>query len=237
MPSGQKLLSRRHLLSLVGGAAGAALAGKTVANALTRTTAARQPGHPNAAGPKVGPAGRQGKGLASAKPAGASKPATAAPGGASSGQLATKTVTPKPRGPVMRPLVVPPASAAVAALFGDIGPGTSLGGSRVVRVHDVFMGAIPVVLETEHGRRFQVDVLRRSPEAAGVADTRELSVYLSNQGSGRSRTNERQGLTAMALATALARQRKTTIPRALLTLGQRARRFPRGGFAIPVQDA
>ncbi len=252
MPEGPKLLTRRHLLALAGGAAGVAVAGKAVAGTWSRLPASPRNGRPRPAGAppsqaaadkltatrsSVGPP-------APAETASASRVPAAAPNAVSrvadfglERHFTVKKADPSPRGPVMRPLEVPPASEAVAELFGDVGAGTRLGSCRVVRVHDIYMGAVPVLLETADGGRFQLDVLKRGPGVHGVAHAGQLSIYVSNHGHGWSPTNERQGQAALALARALRGSATALVPRGLLTLRQRLRRFPRGGFSIPLKDA
>src|SRR5436305_4661584 len=63
-------------------------------------------------------------------------------------------------------------------------PGTQLAGGRwtVVEIHPS-SGGFAVVMESA-GEQFQVDVLARSTTTPGVANTRELSLYLVNQGAG-----------------------------------------------------
>ena len=85
-------------------------------------------------------------------------------------------------------------------------------------------GAIQVAMATPSGEAFTVEVLRRDPDFPGVARTRALDLYLCNQGSGTSASKEAHGLGAMALARVLEGR---PVPSQLLTLRQRAARFPR----------
>lgn len=98
------------------------------------------------------------------------------------------------------------------------------------------MGAIPVVLRTDAGLRFQVDVLRRDRRGGGrlgVANTETFSPYLANRGDGRTATDEDQGLGAMALAEVLARREAACAPApALLTMDERRARHPVGGYSV-----
>lgn len=131
---------------------------------------------------------------------------------------------------------IAPAGPEVLALFGPIQPGTRIGRWTVRAVHGVRMGAIPVVLASEEGEEFQVDVLRRdnAPGApAAVGQARTLSVFVVNGGSGSTATLEEQGLGAMALAEALARREDegAAVP-ALLTLRERTARFPRAVLRV-----
>lgn len=99
------------------------------------------------------------------------------------------------------------------------------------------LGAIPVVLATASGQRYQVDVLARDPAGPpGVANTERLSLFIVNSrasdgAAGRRTTDEEQGLGAMMLAQALG---DATPPAGLLDHGERRRRHPRGAFALPL---
>lgn len=123
----------------------------------------------------------------------------------------------------------------VAALFDGLDPGTHLGRWTLQSVHPVTLGAVPVVMSTSDGHRFQVDVLARDPNGpAGVANTEHLSLFVQNHGDGSTRTDEEQGLGAMALAEALRRREGAgaELPD-LLTLQQRHRQHPDGSFGVP----
>ncbi len=129
------------------------------------------------------------------------------------------------------------AGPEVRALFGDLAvPGHRLQRWSVVAVHDVTLGAIPVVLAAADGERFQVDVLRRDPSSPasleGIGRSASLSVFLANQGNGSAPTVEERGLAAMALADALGAREGAgaPIPSALLTLRDRRRRHPNGVY-------
>lgn len=99
------------------------------------------------------------------------------------------------------------------------------------------LGAVPVVLATATGQRYQVDVLARDSQGPqGVANTEQLSLFVVNsQGSTHADserpTDEEQGLGAMALALALTEE---VPPAGLLGHGERRRRHPDGAFAIPL---
>jgi hypothetical protein len=129
------------------------------------------------------------------------------------------------------------SSGAEASAFPSLAPGRALDRWTVVRVHPVHLGAVPVVLQTESGQRYQVDVLARDPAGPeGVASTDALSLYVvdvqAERGTDGTRpTDEEQGLGAMVLAQAL---RGETPPAGLLTLAERQRRHPRGSFGVPL---
>lgn len=130
----------------------------------------------------------------------------------------------------------PDATSDDTAL-GSLRAGDVLDRWTVVRVHPLHLGAVPVVLATAEGRRYQVDVLARDPAGPpGVANTERLSLYVVNSTreggtDGQRRTDEEQGLGAMALAQAL--EADASVP-GLLTLQQRQRQHPRGAFGVPL---
>jgi hypothetical protein len=124
----------------------------------------------------------------------------------------------------------------VRAFLGPLKEGASLWRWRIAEVHDVRCGALPIVLQSPSGETFQVDVLRREAgliAVDGVASTAHLSLYVVNGGNGRRRTNEEQGLGAIALALSLAAREKqvSQLPR-LLTLRERSRHFPDGPYGV-----
>lgn len=128
-------------------------------------------------------------------------------------------------------------SRGPAAPLGDaLVAGAAIGRWTVVAVHPIHCGAVPVVLATEDGRRYQVDVLARDPEGpAGVANTGQLSLFVANHGDGRTATDEEEGLGAMALAGHLgAREAGGWTAPSLLTLQQRAAQYPEGAFGVPL---
>jgi hypothetical protein len=107
---------------------------------------------------------------------------------------------------------LPPAGPAVRALFGDLGDGAAIEKWRLVRVHDLRDGAIPVVLAGGDGREIRVEIRRRDgagPKA--IAETPRLALYLANGGSGSTPTVEESGQAVMALGRALA-SRETNAP-------------------------
>lgn len=124
----------------------------------------------------------------------------------------------------------------VARLFGDIRAGSRLDRWTVEAIHPVHLGAVPVVLRTADGARFQVDVLRRDPDPGarlGVANTASLSVFVANRGDGSTATDEEQGLGAMALGDALAGREAAGAPiPALLTHRERRARHPVGEYSV-----
>lgn len=124
----------------------------------------------------------------------------------------------------------------VAELFGELGPGTRVGNCEIVSLHAPVAGAIPVMLATGAGRRFQLDVLRRDPDegsSRSVSVSRSLAVYVCNGGDGSHATDEEQGLAAMALAALLERRERSGAARpALLTMRERAERFPTGVLCV-----
>ena len=131
-----------------------------------------------------------------------------------------------------------PIDEATRALFAPIQANGRVGDCTIVCVHAVKMGAIPVVLATAGGVRFQVDVLRRDTSAAainGIRSAGSLTAALHNEGVGDNRTREIEGLGAMALLNALtARESAGVALPALLTLRERTQRFPRGVLSVIV---
>lgn len=124
-----------------------------------------------------------------------------------------------------------------ASAFPSLVPGQTIDRWTVVRVHPLHLGAVPVVLETDSGKRYQVDVLARDPAGPeGVASTEVLSLYVvdvqaERQTDGNRPTDEEQGLGAMVLAQAL---KTEAVPSGLLTLAQRQQQHPRGSFGVPL---
>ena len=124
-----------------------------------------------------------------------------------------------------------------ASAFPSLVPGQALERWKLVRVHSLHLGAVPVVLETESGQRYQVDVLARDPGGPdGVASTDALSLYVvdvqaDRQTDGSRPTDEEQGLGAMVLAQAL---REEAPPSGLLTLAERQQQHPHGAFGVPL---
>lgn len=161
--------------------------------------------------------------------------------GVAAGVAATATVAPAraldPRhAPLPERERAPEIEPEVARLLGDIRPGARIDRWTVEAIHGLHMGAIPVVLRTADGARFQVDILRRDTQPGarlGVASCRSLSVFLSNRGDGSTATDEEQGLGAMALRDALAQREADGAPiPALLTHRERRARHPVGSYSV-----
>jgi hypothetical protein len=128
------------------------------------------------------------------------------------------------------------AASEPAPDLGAIAAGATIDRWRVVAVHPVRFGAIPVVLRTHQGRRYQVDIMARDPAGPpGVANTHRFSLYVANQGDGGSPTDEEEGLGAIALANALAEHeaRAATLPE-LMTLAQRNAQHDGRAFGVPL---
>ncbi len=123
--------------------------------------------------------------------------------------------------------------AEVGELLGEIRAGALLAKCRVVEVRPLWMGAIPILMETPSGARFQLDVLRARSSDDGVGRAPGLAVFVSNGGDGSLRTDERQGLAAMALGARLSRRLRegARVP-TLLTFEERCGRFPDGQFVV-----
>ena len=111
--------------------------------------------------------------------------------------------------------------------------GLEFGRWRIVEVLPVKLGAVPVILETRRGSRFQVDILRkerRGHARRGIAETRFYALYLANLGRGMKPTREDHGVGLLWLA-ALIRPREHLYARpSLLTLRERLLRHPGGRF-------
>jgi hypothetical protein len=129
--------------------------------------------------------------------------------------------------------LVPP-SAPVRAFLGPVTDGTKLGRGAVVRVYDLWLGAIPVVLETAQGHRCGALVLKREPQGTqGVANTEGLSLFFGNGGKP---TVEEEAEVARAFAQALAdREREAPPPPSLLTLSDRHKLEGGSRLAFPVE--
>ena len=111
--------------------------------------------------------------------------------------------------------------------------GLRFGRWRVISVLPLKLGAVPVVLESRQGERFQVDVLRRDRSARarrGLSETRGYSLFLFNRGQGDTPTQEDHGLAVLWLAAFLRPREHTQVGVALLTQRERMQRFPRGKF-------
>lgn len=118
--------------------------------------------------------------------------------------------------------------------------GQRFGRWRVVSVLPIKLGAVPVLLESHRGERFQVDILRRDRSARarrGLAETREYSLFLLNRGQGDTPTQEDHGLAVLWLAALLRPRERSVATVALLTQRERTQRFPRGKFNALVANA
>lgn len=128
-------------------------------------------------------------------------------------------------------------AAGAPIAVSSLEPGTVLPGTqvRVIAVYPVTLGALPVVLETHAGSRYQVDVLARDPSGPqGVGNTEHFSVYVANSGDGGTSTDETEGLGAMALARVLEAS-ENDLPQ-LMTLRDRETEHPKGTFGVPLQS-
>ena len=129
---------------------------------------------------------------------------------------------------------VPVEEGARHALQEALPEGLRFGRWRVVSVLPVKLGAVPVILETRHGVRFQVDILRRDRGQGarrGIAETRRYALYLANLGRGMKPTREEHGLGLIWLAALLRSCERRHAPPALLTLRERLTRHPGGRFS------
>ncbi len=128
------------------------------------------------------------------------------------------------------------AGPEVRAYFGDLKDGSKLDRWTLVRVYDIHAGGIPVMMATQDGRQYQVDLLRRDPAGPKpVAETTELSLFLANgvMDDGGARTPEEQGLGILQLAAALTTRENSGVkPPKLSTLKERLVAFPDRQFAI-----
>jgi len=123
--------------------------------------------------------------------------------------------------------------------FATLQVGDRVGRWTIVAIYPQLMGAVPFVLETGDGVRFQIDVLRRDDRATaprGVCNTETLSLFLANRGNGSTATDEEQGLGAMALGDRL-HDLDTGVAGApgLLTYEERRERHPVGAFSVPLR--
>jgi hypothetical protein len=205
--SGKKGLSRRSLLSIAGGAAGLLTAKKFVGSGSATSSSTTQ---------------------------GAPAQAKLLRRGAQTSKVAELDVAQPTLDLNSIAYDLPAPTQQVRQLLSPLRPGARLYGWTVVSIHDVHMGAIPVILQDADGRRFQVDILRKHGEGPrAVADTEKFSVFLANSGNGLTPSNESHGLGAIALATVLTRGEKRGVPGGVMTLRERSRRFPNGSYAAP----
>ncbi|MBA3549962.1 MAG: hypothetical protein H0T76_26080 [Nannocystis sp.] len=94
-------------------------------------------------------------------------------------------------------------------------------------------GAVPVVMRTPEGERFQVDVMRRDPRGpTGVAETAHFALFIANRGDGKTPTDEAQAHAARALADWIAAREGQESPLELLSFRERHRAHPEGVFSL-----
>ena len=129
------------------------------------------------------------------------------------------------------------SASASGPELGAVAPGARIDRWQVVAVHPIRYGAIPIVLATDDGRRYQVDVLARDSDGPqGVANTDRFSLYVANQGDGDMATDEEQGLGALALARELADYEARTheLPE-LMTLRERMAAHDGAAFGVALR--
>lgn len=108
-----------------------------------------------------------------------------------------------------------------------------LGNWNIEKVHTPRLGAIAVVMQTPAGETFQVDVLARDRNLAGVADTERFSLFVANSGDGSKATEEWQARGAKVLAHHIRRTERNGSPHPqLLSFSQRASQHPYGNFGV-----
>lgn len=109
-----------------------------------------------------------------------------------------------------------------APLAGLVG---SVGAWRVEQVMPLVGGAVPVLMRTPEGKRFQVDLMRADGEGPrAVAQVGSLALYLANRGAGDTPSGEAEARGARALAGRLAElEAEGALPAipGLLTLSER----------------
>jgi len=142
---------------------------------------------------------------------------------------------PKPDKPFRPEEEARPASPTVRAYFGELVDGHRFGRWTLVHVFDVRDGAIPIVLATADGHRYQVDLLRFDPAGPrGVADTSLVSLFVSNGGDGGTSTPEEQAQGVTSLAAELTRREQAGAkPPPLSTLTERLS-LPTRHFSVPL---
>ena len=118
--------------------------------------------------------------------------------------------------------------------------GEALRTGAPIGTHGVFVavlaahaGAVPVVMRTLEGERFQIDVMRRDPRGpTGVAETAHFALFIANRGDGSTRTDEAQAHAARALAGWIAVREGSESPLELLSFRERHRAHPEGVFSL-----
>lgn len=122
----------------------------------------------------------------------------------------------------------------------ELRAGTRLGKHGVLdAVLAAHAGALPVVMRTPGGERFQVDVLRRDPRGpTGVAETAHFALFIANRGDGATPTDEAQAHAARALAAWIAAREgevgdvAAATSQELLSFRERHRAHPEGVFSL-----
>ena len=103
----------------------------------------------------------------------------------------------------------------------------------IEKVHTPRLGAIAVVMRTPTGDAFQVDVLRRDPQVAGVADTTHFGLFVANSGNGSKSTEEWQARGAKVLAHHIRRTERNGSPLPeLMTFSERSSQHPLGSYCV-----
>jgi hypothetical protein len=128
-------------------------------------------------------------------------------------------------GPPARDRLTVPVQGQFSLLGHALTAGEAIGHGVVEAVLPVTAGAVPVVMRTPAGARFQVDVLRRDPAGpSAVAETPRLGLFIANKpgsaGDGRTPTDEAQAHAARSLARWLAEREADDA--ALMTWRERA---------------
>lgn len=143
-----------------------------------------------------------------------------------------------------RPVVHPPAaepcaerpapgtrSAEVLALFGELRPGSTIDGWRIVGIYEDDRGCVPVLLAGPGATRLRIDVLHRDPESPPPpAQTEKLALYVSGMRDG-SITPDDCARGAQALAAALGAV-DAEPPPWLLTMRRRAVLLQQAGRSV-----
>lgn len=127
-----------------------------------------------------------------------------------------------------------PAGDRFELLGEELRAGTRLGKHGILdAVLAAHAGAVPVVLRTPEGERFQVDVLRKDPRGpGGVAETAHFALFIANRGDGATPTDEAQAHAARALAGWIAAREGEASPLELLSFRERQRAHPEGVFSL-----
>jgi len=147
----------------------------------------------------------------------------------SEGHSETVTAEEAARAQGQDPIAAQRELAMVQAL---IPPDLELGGWTIEKTSSR-LGAIAVVMRTPSGDAFQVDVLRRDAEIAGVADTQNFSLFIANSGDGSKATEEWQARGAKVLGHHIRRTERggSPLPQ-LLTIVERERQHPSGSYDL-----